>query len=108
MKTIEEKKNLIAEFIEMQKTNTGWFDKESVLKLPYTTVKTFDTLSFDVSWDWLMPVVEKISNLNNWSLNVTLKWLSQSKEKEALYNIEDVFDATVKFIEWYNEKNKNE
>ena len=32
------------------------------------------------SWDWLMPVVKKISDVKGWSLNSTLEWLSESQD----------------------------
>jgi len=48
---------LIAEFMGMQHTDIGWYDNEEALKLKDNT---FDKLNYHESWDWLMPVVEKI------------------------------------------------
>lgn len=55
-----ENNKLIAEFMGFHHTPIGWYDAEEVLSLPNTTDNTFDTLRFDVDWNWLMPVVEKI------------------------------------------------
>ncbi len=49
-------------------------------------------LSYDISWDWLMPVVEKILNeSNNNEINVTP-------------NIEVTYKEVVEFIKIYNNK----
>ena len=88
---------LIAEFMELEVDNGLYC---------YTTAmddyKT-DTLYFDSSWDWLMPVVSKIGNIKNYGINGTLDWLSESEfnieqERDGLYTIEDVFLAVVEFI----------
>ena len=59
-------------------------------------------LSYKVSWDWLMPVTEKISDIKGWSLNSTLEWLSESQDRDGLYDKEDIFQAVVEFINQYN------
>lgn len=53
----------IAYFMGFQKTNLGWYDNDEVLNLPYTKDNTFDTLLFDKSWDWLMPVYKEMITL---------------------------------------------
>ena len=58
-----------------------------------------DELMFNESWDWLMPVVEKISDIKHWSINATLEWLSEEQDRDGLYSIKDVNEAVVKFIE---------
>ena len=88
---------LIAEFMELEVDNGLYC---------YTTAmddyKT-DTLYFDSSWDWLMPVMDKISAIKNWSINATFEWLSASEfniqqESDGFYTIEDVYLAVVEFI----------
>ena len=88
---------LIAEFMQLEVDNGLYC---------YTTAmddyKT-DTLYFDSSWDWLMPVVSKIGNIKNYGINGTLDWLSESEfnieqERDGLYTIEDVFLSVVEFI----------
>jgi hypothetical protein len=70
-------------------------------------------LEFDISWDWLMPVVEKISDM--------MPHINIPDDLEALKNgthgseqhievlslpisskITEVHEAVVKFITWYN------
>jgi hypothetical protein len=88
---------LIAEFMELEVDNGLYC---------YTTAmddyKT-DTLYFHSSWDWLMPVMDKISGIKNWSINATLEWLSSSEfniqqESDGFYTIEDVYLAVIEFI----------
>ena len=88
---------LIAEFMELEVDNGLYC---------YTTAmddyKT-DTLYFHSSWDWLMPVMDKISGIKNWSINATFEWLSSSEfniqqESDGFYTIEDVYLAVIEFI----------
>jgi hypothetical protein len=63
----QENNKLIAEFMEMQKTDIGWYDAEELMDLWYTTDNTFDELLFNKSLDWLMSVVKKInSSTDEW------------------------------------------
>ena len=68
-----------------------------------------EELKFHSSWDWLMPVIDKISGIKNWSINATLDWLSASEfniqqESDGFYTIEDVYLAVVEFIKLTNLK----
>ena len=86
---------------------------------------------YDTSWDWLMPVVEKIESL---SFNVVIGFntycgiiksqklindktprfesVEVVRESNIIYTkssdkkIEGVFICILKFIKWYNEQNK--
>ena len=60
------------------------------------------------SWDWLMPVVKKISDVKGWSLNSTLEWLSESQDRDGLYDIEGIFQAVVEFINQINKEKRYE
>lgn len=62
-------------------------------------------LEYEKSWDWLMPVVEKIHNLpftgmnsDTWADVITLPIYS---------TIEEVYESVIVFIKWYNENNKS-
>ena len=62
-----------------------------------------EDLKYHSSWDWLMPVMDKISAIKNWSINATFEWLSASEfniqqESDGFYTIEDVYLAVVEFI----------
>jgi len=61
---------------------------------------------YDVSWDWLMPVAKKISDIKHWSINATLEWLSEDQDRDGLYSIEEVYEAVVEFIMWHNKNKK--
>jgi len=61
-------------------------------------------MMFDSSWDWLMPVVEKIETIaptdvkeiNNEGLAIF--------ELGLMTPIEELYKAVVEFIKWYNSK----
>ena len=66
-----------------------------------------ESMDYHSSWDWLMPVIDKISGIKNWSINATLDWLSESEfniqqESDGFYTIEDVYLAVVEFIKRIN------
>tara|TARA_B110000285_G_scaffold189_1_gene265 strand:- start:1722 stop:2045 length:324 start_codon:yes stop_codon:yes gene_type:complete len=68
-----------------------------------------ESMDYHSSWDWLMPVIDKISGIKNWSINATLDWLSESEfniqqESDGFYTIEDVYLAVVEFIKLTNLK----
>jgi hypothetical protein len=66
MKQTLENNKLIAEFMGMQDTDLGWYDSvEAMSEYACQMVggNTFEELQYDRSWDWLMPVVEKIETL---------------------------------------------
>jgi hypothetical protein len=51
-----------------------------------------------------MPVVKKISDVKGWSLNSTLEWLSESQDWDGLYDMKDIFQAVVEFINQINKE----
>tara|TARA_R110000823_G_scaffold5392_10_gene21227 strand:- start:172 stop:474 length:303 start_codon:yes stop_codon:yes gene_type:complete len=98
MKTIEDQNKLIAEFMGITyEKNLGWYDNDMML-----TQHVYDQqngncfaeheLSFEISWDWLMPVVIKIEEQNEL---IGTHILST--------NINATYKAVVKFIKTYNE-----
>ena len=80
---------LIAEFMELEVENGLYY---------YTTAmddyKT-DTLYFDSSWDWLMPVVAKISRDEKYFEEEYREYLL---DVVPYGHIEDVYDAVINFI----------
>jgi len=76
---------LIAEFMDLRNTGMSIYEESDY--------------KYHTSWDWLMPVVEKISDIKGWSLNSTLEWLSESQDRDGLYDIEGIFQAVVEFIQ---------
>ncbi len=89
----------------------------------YTSVKLTDNANwlichYDTSWDWLMPVVEKIESFGPCftfrKSEITVygwaKMVFGEAEKNEIYEdydignskIEVVYQSCVKFIKWYN------
>lgn len=116
---------LIAEFMggKLEPFNTKinywkWTDKTHQ---PYNDALSEDGLKFNLSWDWLMPVVEKIEKQSNGNSNkgflVSLRSPSSVGyiDKNDVFQmpvpcdsrtlgetrIESVWMAVVNFIEWW-------
>ena len=80
---------------------------------------TIDELLFNESWDWLMPVVEKIELLgysveknfqridNDWQTLIT-KGNDILFQDFAEKSIDAMYCTLVSFIEWYNKTSSNE
>lgn len=73
-----------------------------------------EDLQFHSSWDWLMPVVEKIRDLGSIDIVISIKrsvfisWDDGTAYfKQTLGNgrnsIETTYEAVIEFIKWYNE-----
>lgn len=114
----------------------GWFEEENGLEgtwyeiqghakyVAFSTYKeTYRDLPFHRSWDWLIPVVEKIDQLEivyyfsilfNHSSDILLTNVKISDYDNNFYQhikgdentIDIVYKTTVEFIKWYNLKTK--
>lgn len=70
-------------------------------------------LSYHLSWDWLMPVVEKIESLgfsthiihtkSVGSLMHIINYITDVITTKGENKLEVVYENVVKFIKWYNE-----
>lgn len=67
-----------------------------------------ENFKYDSSWDWLMPVIEKIGMLNNHSYRIcnghttisnNTGWVTQ---KVSNNSIGATYDAVLDFIDWYS------
>jgi len=83
-----------------------------------------EDLQYHSSWDWLMPVVDKINTMDDFNYSVSINYHYTSiTDNNTLYDIVDesadgntidcrfrqgCYKAVVKFIEWYNESKLNE
>ena len=132
MKNIEENNKLIAEFMgfkyptkkqSIENPRLGIiYDKSFHNKLfgedPYEGLNDDDIL-FNTSWDWLMPVVEKIEELGISTSIDYFGGLNFCKmlgyKKPFIYfeldihnksKINAVYNSVLKFIKWYNNENK--
>lgn len=89
-----ENNKLIAEFIT---------DEPEVLKRDLQKEGTLESMHYHDSWDWLKPVVDKISDLWNnegiygggliWNLTI-------------FASLEDTYKAVIEYIKWYNKNYK--
>ena len=112
MDNIIENNKLIAEFLGFQLTSLGWFDNEEHL-INVEKDNTFDNLKFHSDWNWLMKVVSKIENYNEYT---SVLFAPQGcaidcyvKNGFAFSNdcdtkIEAVYNACIEFIKWYNKQ----
>lgn len=65
-----------------------------------------DGLLYDVSWDWIMPVVKKISDFDSSRLPKESEgWWAYNALETYLFdvNIKLVFQTCIQFIKWYNQ-----
>ena len=110
----ETNNKLMAEFMGFQSTSLGWFDNEEHL-INVEKDNTFDDLKFHKDWNWLMAVVEKIENYNEYT-NVFFapegcaidchieNGFSFSNDCDT--KIEAVYSVCIEFIKWYNQQSK--
>ena len=101
---------LIAEFMGFtSEKNIGWYDNN--MMMPQSVYDSqdgncFDDLLFDKSWDWLMPVIEKIGDH---TLSYTIEMLAEyyykdGDNQDGLDGIEEFYQAVVF---WIKENNIN-
>ena len=125
---ILEGNKLIAEFMGISKQDT--FAGKRYIYCIYNN-KYSTQLHFNESWDWLMPVVEKIENLEfgKWYMHIQGNtvdiedgnegiglWdfhinnedpdFSLFPSNKKLKSVEAVYIAVVEFIKWYNNERK--
>jgi len=122
--TIQESNKLIAEFDGLKFVND---DPESYpngyMFSKDTGALTFEDLQYNESWDWLMPVIEKIENLKNkegayaFSVRIGRDYCViayndftgyEIAVKSAHNNkIQSVYECIVEFIKWHNNNHAN-
>ncbi len=99
--TKAEGNKLIAEFMETKVKPDGYFIKDYL---------------YHSSWDWLMPVIDKIESVNGCSYKVMLQYAFAAITDTSLHGDPYVIRATgmtrigtaynlvIKFIKWYNQQ----
>lgn len=118
MSTIEDNK-LIVEFIGIDPKHADEYGFEFIKPLfgSHQRYYDWDHVKFHSSWDWLMTVVEKIESLPNVDFIIGKFHICIEKENygyvvyDDLFKgnkIENVCEACVVFIKWYNENHPNE
>ena len=90
---------LIAEFMGVSQGEHTHFMVEPFALESYANV---DDLKYDISWDWIMPVVNQCLITDD-STNPSLRWYRQNIVDALLTcNIGEMRKAVVEFIKEYN------
>lgn len=120
---IIENNKLIARFMGAKKTsncssNELWIPRQTVCKTDTVELGRGNIIKYHKSWDWLMPVVEKIESFifdEDNSYNVTIGSTNYCVIQDSCGDtieiikdcgrtkIETTHKAVVEFIKWYNE-----
>ena len=86
----QENNRLIAEFMEYPELGTEG---------------DFSYLKYHTSWDWLMPVVEKISQIEDDDFDMQIYNRYEYITKLPITGSRElIYKAVVEFIKWYNKK----
>jgi hypothetical protein len=109
--TAIEGNKLIAEFMECEEK--GYY---RWIRMPYPQAGKWVNerhLEYHTSWDWLMPVVEKIESLAAFNVIIFKRCCDVQDDNSvgdhiievtaAPSKIEAVYDAVLQFIQWYNQ-----
>lgn len=104
---------LIAEFMGYERSREPWDQGEYAYTMKLNPVwnkwMVPSNMRFATSWDWLMPVVEKIESschvqINGKSCHITNADVYFGGRKDS--KIESVYSASIEFIKWYNNQKK--
>lgn len=117
----EQGNKMIAEFMEwtiepgMEKESNPYYNQPyKVGYLPQMIL--LSELKFNSSWDWLMPVVDKIESIDSCTYEVMLKYAIAFVCDKGLHSsppvvraigstrIETAYNLVVQFIQWYNQQ----
>ena len=103
-----ENNGLIAKFMGQKKNKNGKYD---IPKHPYEyhwMGNSYDyfpeNMRYDQSWDWLMPVVSKITRNESYIDN---EYRESILDTIPYGIIEDSYKVVIEFIEWYNKEIKD-
>lgn len=118
MKTVYESNQLIAEFMELEPSKEVMNSSKMYYHIKgyqrhNSLIAHAEEFEYHSSWDWLMPVVEKIENqgviVEIWlclakSCRITTTGFKKPtirvSNTESNYTIEAVYDAVVEYIKW--------
>lgn len=108
MNTLENNK-LIAEFMGAYVGNPMEDGREVLCGVPayyskkgFTNTHLTEDLKYHKSWDWLIPVVEKICAIED---GEGYKF-RRSLDGGLFIGIDNVYNTATQFIQWYNNQNK--
>lgn len=91
---------LIIEEETTYESNWGWF----LIQQDECSIKD---MKFNTSWDWLIPVIDKIYSLDVYSVyvNTTSGQFENSISINTRF-IKNTYVAVIEFIKWYNNENR--
>ena len=76
-------------------------------------VVPINSMEYHSSWDWLMPVVEKINNTGRFEVNIGYGhcYISDGEDKLTLSlqgksTFNAIYKSVIEFIKWYNEQDR--
>lgn len=111
MKETTESNRLIAEFMGMPKC--GRCEDCGAYQYSAAVIYQPEDMKYHTSWDWLMPVVEKIDSLGDFTLvKIERNYCQIVNQNAPLISIASeskisaVYTAVIQFIQWYNTHNK--
>lgn len=105
---------VIAEYPTKEKSKLVQFEIRNEYHKHYQCIHSESTLAYHKSWDWLMPVFEKLTddlygNLNPELDDIWEKWIGQQDSVFYSNNIEEAYSNVMGCIKEYytylNEKN---
>ncbi len=96
---------LIAEFMGLPKEKVG-LKQEVIYGLNQDDWYTSDNLNYHLSWDWLMPVIQKVNEVSGYNDYNTdrlhIQRVLDDCISENAVGIDEVHKAVVEFIKKYN------
>ena len=120
-KEIQEGNKLIAEFMGAKfiEKDPMFMNGNSSFYYFKETGKSERILHYHFSWDWLMPVVEKIESLEKKRFgfhidphDIAIVDYKTSNENGVVFStreecsfLESMYEAVIQFITWYNQQN---
>lgn len=105
MTTLEGNK-LIAAFMDF---DSNGFTVTEEAEFPYERKGTAEDLEYHSSWDWLMPVVEKIALIAEYYSGYREEIYDKCGVVLSLHvcvSITTVWEKVIEFIQWYNTQSK--
>lgn len=90
---------LIADFMGLKISKGVLGDSRIYYEVSDSVISTISDFKYHSSWDWLMPVVQKINQLKPKNDFFYGQFVLKA-------NIEKVYKSVVEFIKWYNSHGK--
>ena len=105
MNNTNENNKLIAKFMHLELISNKEYEikRRDMIKqdIAYDLPLTLDELKYHSSWDWLMPVVMKISRKIDKPIDEVVSLLTEVGS-DNIWDIKSFYNAIVEFIKEYN------